>query len=85
MISKDNLTTLLDMEKQTGVHINNLISMYTRKEIQYSLRDNKSYNMSLITPEHGDRALNVMKEYAVRKLDYKRPLSDYDAMDFFSC
>ncbi len=82
MIKPDNLKSLIDIEKQTGIHINDLISTYTRKEIQYSFRDNKDYNMGLITPEHGDRALGVMKEYAVRKLGYKRPLSDYDYSDF---
>ena len=70
MISKKNIEGLLDISKQTGVHINDLLSTYTRKELQYYYRDTHSYQMNNIDAIHGDRALRVMREYASRKLGF---------------
>jgi len=71
MISKENIEGLLDISKQTGIHINDLISTYTKKETQYYYRDTHSYQFDNLDAIHGKRALRVMREYATRKLGYQ--------------
>ena len=70
MISKENLETLIKIEKQTNVHMNNLISTYTHKEIQYHKRETGRDDYQNIAPHQGDRAIKVMQCYASRKLGY---------------
>ena len=77
MIPKDNLETLIDIEKQIPVAISDLLSTYTRKEMQYYTRETGNILIQVVDSKFGKRAIDVMEYYAYKKLGYK-PKIDYN-------
>lgn len=71
MINQNHLERLLELDFKTGINIEVLLRTATGKAIDYVKRDSQGECYNPMTA-HYDRALNVMEEYATRKLGYKK-------------
>lgn len=67
MINQNHLERLIELDFNTGVGIEVLLRTVTKKAIDYVRRDTNGFSYSPVTA-HYNRALNVMEEYASRKL-----------------
>src|SRR6056297_2300444 len=75
-MKNDYIRTLYEISEQTKIPVLDLFTTFSMKTTDYVGRDlllNKTFdNGILIATEQKDRALNVMEEYASRKLNYDK-------------
>ena len=73
-MKSEHLNKLLDISSYCSIDISVLINTYSEKQSDYIIRDlhNDAHITSYLTAVvQGERAINVITEYAVRKYAYE--------------